>query len=133
MALTLSKNAFAGVKTSEVVYTGNPYTPEVPESVTISADTLYKGTDYTVEYTNNTNAGLATITITSKPGSNYTFETINKTFTIKKAQIRFEAKQLREAVCRQCSVYCKGRRLLLHLRRQRARCRAEGPDRTGSR
>ena len=81
------ENAFAGVKTSEVVYTGNPYTPEVPESVTISADTLYKGTDYTVEYTNNTNAGLATITITSKPGSNYTFETINKTFTINKVQI----------------------------------------------
>ena len=85
------ENAFAGVKTSEVVYTGNPYTPEVPESVTIGADTLVKGRDYTVEYTNNTNAGLATITITSKPGSNYTFKTINKTFTIKPKQIKINS------------------------------------------
>ena len=87
------ENAFAGVKTPEVVYTGNPYTPEVPESVKIGADTLVKGRDYTVEYTNNTNAGLATITITSKPGSNYTFETITKTFTIKPKQIKINSSQ----------------------------------------
>ena len=85
------EDAFAGVQTPEVVYNGNPYTPEVPESVTIGADTLVKGRDYTVEYTNNTNAGLATITITSKPGSNYTFETINKTFTIKPKQIKINS------------------------------------------
>lgn len=43
------------------------------------ATTLKKGTDYTVSYTNNTNAGTATLTITGK--GNYT-GTNSKNFTI---------------------------------------------------
>ena len=82
---------FASVDTTDKDYTGNAYTPAVPETVTIDlATTLEKGKDYTVTYGENTNAGTnaGTITIAPVPGSNYTFETINKTFTIKPKQIK---------------------------------------------
>ena len=78
------------VDLSDRVYNGNAYTPAVPEQVNIDlATTLEKGKDYTVEYTNNTNAGTAKIIIKSKPGSNYIFNTIEPHFTINKAQIKF--------------------------------------------
>ena len=59
-------------------YTGTAFEPEI--SVTDGTKTLVEGTDYTVEYSNNTNAGTsAKATITGK--GNYT-GTIEKTFTI---------------------------------------------------
>ena len=58
-------------------YTGEAITPEV--TVTLGAKTLTKDTDYTVAYSDNTNAGTATVTITGK--GNYT-GTKTASFTI---------------------------------------------------
>ncbi len=64
-----------------VTYTGSAQTPAL--TVT-DGKALVKDTDYTVEYTNNTNAGTATATITGK--GNYT-GTASKTFTIQPKDI----------------------------------------------
>ena len=58
-------------------YTGSAITPNV--TVSYENDTLVKGTDYTVTYSNNINAGTATIKVTGI--GNYTGEII-KTFKI---------------------------------------------------
>ena len=63
-------------------YTGSALTPDV--TVKFGEKPLTKGTDYTVGYTNNTNAGTATVTITAAANSNYTGST-TKNFTIDKA------------------------------------------------
>ena len=64
-------------------YTGSNITPTPTVIVRLSRnDTQHKldaGTDYTVSYTNNVNAGTGTVTITGK--GNYT-GTVKKTFTI---------------------------------------------------
>lgn len=49
---------------SHYTYTGEPITPAI--SVAAGSATLRAGTDYTVEYADNTNAGTATMTITGK-------------------------------------------------------------------
>lgn len=62
-------------------YTGSPITP----TVTVKGDsgkTLVKDTDYTVEYSDNTNKGTATVTVKAKSGGNYTFSNVTKNFTI---------------------------------------------------
>ena len=61
-------------------YTGSAITPEI--TVTDGEKTLTLGTDYTVSYSDNTNAGTATAKITGK--GNYSGE-IEKTFVIGKA------------------------------------------------
>ena len=58
-------------------YTGKPITQNV--SVKLIDKTLKKGTDYTVSYKNNINAGTATITVTGI--GNYS-GTVSKTFRI---------------------------------------------------
>ncbi|MCD7840248.1 MAG: glycoside hydrolase family 25 protein [Erysipelotrichaceae bacterium] len=60
-------------------YTGSAIKPN--PTVTYNNHTLTKGTDYKVSYSNNINAGTATITIT---GINNYSGTISKTFTIQK-------------------------------------------------
>ena len=68
------------LNTSSYTYDGNKKTPTVTAK---DGDvTLIKETDYTVSYTNNVNAGTATVTITGK--GNYSGQ-VAKTFTIKKA------------------------------------------------
>ena len=62
------------------VYTGSPITPAV--SVTWNNTPLTKDTDYTLAYTDNTNAGTATVTVNGT--GNYT-GTKTATFTIEKA------------------------------------------------
>lgn len=47
---------------SSYTYTGNAITPDVV--VTMNGRTLNRGTDYTVTYSNNTNVGTATMTVT---------------------------------------------------------------------
>ena len=64
----------------EVTYNGSAFTPEV--KVTYDGKTLTAGSDYEVSYSDNTNAGLATVTV-SGMGS-YT-GTKTKTFRIRKA------------------------------------------------
>ena len=64
------------------IYTGSPITPAV--SVTLKNGTqLMKDRDYTLAYTNHTNAGTATVTVTGI--GNY-IDTAKKTFVISKAK-----------------------------------------------
>ena len=53
-----------------VLYTGEPVTPAL--KVSIGEAVLKAGQDYTVEYTDNVNAGTATATLTAAAGSGYT-------------------------------------------------------------
>ena len=77
-----------------VDYNGKKHEPAVTEeTITIGDSTLERGKDYTVTYGENTNAGTGTITIAPVPGSNYTFNTINKTFTINPVQIKITSSQ----------------------------------------
>ncbi len=66
--------------TTGYTYDGTAKTPSV--AVTSSGLTLTQGTDYTVSYSNNQNAGTATATITGT--GNYT-GSVTRTFTISKA------------------------------------------------
>ena len=69
------------VEGKSFTYTGSPITPAV--SVTVKNGTqLIEGTDYTLAYTNHTNAGTATVTVTGI--GNY-IGTAKKTFVISKA------------------------------------------------
>ena len=61
-------------------YTGSPITPAV--SVTLKNTQLVEGRDYTLAYTDHTNAGTATVTVTGI--GNY-IGTAKKTFVISKA------------------------------------------------
>lgn len=51
-------------KIADQTYTGKAITPAV--TVTLDGKTLKKGTDYTVEYSNNIEIGKATVTVTGK-------------------------------------------------------------------
>lgn len=73
--------ADVAVEGKSFTYTGSPITPAV--SVTLKNGTqLIKGTDYTLAYTDHTNAGTATVTVTGI--GNY-IGTAKKTFVISKA------------------------------------------------
>ena len=67
-----------------VTYNGQAQTPAV--TVKDGETELTLGTDYTVAYSNNVNAGTATVTITAVESSNYS-GTTTKNFTIQKADI----------------------------------------------
>ena len=74
--------ADVAVEGKSFTYTGSPITPAV--SVTLKNGTqLIEGTDYTLAYTNHTNAGKATVTVTGI--GNYT-GTSTRTFVISKAK-----------------------------------------------
>ena len=83
---TISKGdlsaASVSVSPSSYVYDGNAKTPAV--TVKMGNKTLTAGTDYSVQYTNNTNAGTATVTVTG--AGNYT-GTKTASFTISKADL----------------------------------------------
>ena len=70
-----------------VTYNGSAQTPSV--TVKDGSTTLTNGTHYTVAYSNNTNAGTATVTVTGK--GNYT-GTKSANFTINKAALTITAK-----------------------------------------
>ena len=74
-ARAMSDTSVANV--SSQTYTGNGISP-LP-TITYNNKTLKKDTDYTLSYSNNINAGTATITITGK--GNFT-GTTSKTFSI---------------------------------------------------
>jgi hypothetical protein len=80
-----AKEGFSAVLEDNVYsysYTGSAITPAV--KATNNGLTLTEGTDYTVKYSNNTNAGTATVTVTGK-GSYSGSEPIN--FEIRKQDI----------------------------------------------
>ena len=68
--------------TTSYIYDGTEKKP--PVTVKDGSKTLTSGTDYTVSYSNNKNAGTATVTVTGK--GNYK-DTATKTFTISKKSI----------------------------------------------
>ena len=72
-----------------IALTGNrTYTgAEIKPAVTVKdGETKIPASEYTVEYSNNTNAGTATVTITDKDGGNYTVSG-DTTFEIEKATV----------------------------------------------
>lgn len=70
----------------DVIYTGNPHTPTPTVTAVVGGETvtLVKDRDYTLSYTNNTNAGQATVTIT---GLSPFTGTIEKKWNINPADI----------------------------------------------
>ena len=48
-------------------------------------ETIIPATEYTVSYTDNINAGTATVTVTAKKGGNYDFGSVSKKYTILQA------------------------------------------------
>ena len=71
-----------------LTYNGKAQTPKV--TVKDGETTLVENTDYTLSYSNNTNAGTATVTITAAENSKYSGK-ITKTFTINKAKLTITA------------------------------------------
>lgn len=69
-------------------YTGEAITPEPTVTLKSGGAALKKGTDYTVSYANNTEPGIATVTITG--AGTYT-GIIEKTFTINAVDINIES------------------------------------------
>ncbi len=74
------------VTLSQTSYTYDGYAKKPSVTVKDGSKTLTSGTDYTVSYSNNTNVGTATVTVTGK--GNYT-GSVNKTFTIKSTKEEF--------------------------------------------
>jgi len=77
-ALTTVDGTYNGAeqKTASVTFTGM-----------VGVETMVEGTDYTVSYENNLNAGTAKFIVEPKAGSNYTFEKAEKTFEIAQAAL----------------------------------------------
>lgn len=71
-------------------YTGKQITPDV--TVTIDGKTLTAGTDYTIAYGDNVNAGTDAGSVTVRAKGNYGFAAVVKKFTIEKAdpELSFE-------------------------------------------
>ena len=72
------------ITTENIVYTGNEIEPSIV--VKDNDGNVIPDSEYTVSYSNNTNAGEGTITITNKNGGNYIVNG-NKTFTINKKEV----------------------------------------------
>ncbi len=68
---------------ADATYTGVAVTPDV--TVVKDGVAYTKDTDYTVSYSDNTNAGMATVTVTPKEGSLLLGSAVEKKFTIAKA------------------------------------------------
>ncbi len=69
-----------------VTYSGQAQTPD--PAITFNDMTLVKGTDYLIGYTNNVNAGTATVTVT---GIGFYSGNASKTFTIQKKALTVTA------------------------------------------
>lgn len=72
---------------AEQTFTGSGLAPAVTVNATgtIGEYALVIGTDYTVTYSDNVNAGTAAATVSPAANGNYTFTVVEKTFTIGKA------------------------------------------------
>jgi hypothetical protein len=83
---TMNNKDITEVAIDPVTFTGDPLTPK--PVIKDGDKTLIEGTDYTVSYSSNTDAGTATITITGI--GNYS-GTVEFTFTIEKADATMTA------------------------------------------
>ena len=81
-------------------YTGKAHTPGI--TAVYEGKTLRQGTDYTLSYKNNVNAGTATITVTGKGNfkdsisSTFTIEKAKQNITVKAKKITLKAKDLKK-------------------------------------
>ncbi len=70
----------------DYTYTGSAIAPAY--TVEITKGGLRLGDDqYTVEFSDNTNAGTGKIIVKAKDGGNYSFDAVNQTFTIKRKDV----------------------------------------------
>ena len=90
------------VSQSAYTYTGKAITPTV--TITDGANTLKKGTDYTLTYSNNTNAGTAKVTATGK--GSYT-GSLAAEFTIKKTSQKVTASVSPSSIEKGCKAAIK--------------------------
>ena len=88
----VGKLSFATIDVPAQTYTGKALTPA---TVTFDGKTLVKDTDYTVEYSSNTNVGTATVTINGT--GNYT--------GTKTAEFKINAKKITPAVTLSTTTY----------------------------
>ena len=74
-------------------YTGRAISPEIRPTFVgaVNGHAPAEGVDYEVKISNNVNAGTATVEVKPKDGGNYTFTTVNKTFTILPADLTISA------------------------------------------
>lgn len=87
--------AKATISVADQLYTGKPLTPEV--TVTVDGQTLTAGSDYTVEYVNNTSRGTATVKVEGKgscEGTATATFTIGNRLKLSQAQVAPIADQL---------------------------------------
>ena len=84
-----AKSVAATVELSQDSYTYDG-TAKEPSVTVKDGETVIDSSEYTVTYTNNTNAGTATVTVTDKTGGNYTVSG-STTFTINKAALTITA------------------------------------------
>lgn len=90
----LVQNPTITLAESEYTYTGSAITPEV--SSVMDGETPIDASEYTVSYSNNTNAGTATVTITDNAGGDYIVYG-STTFTINPASVTLTANSGTEA------------------------------------
>ena len=83
LVINTSNQVTVEVSPTSYTYDGNAKTPTVTAKDSLTGKTI-QASDYTVSYSNNTNAGTATASITFKSGKNYT-GTYKANFTINKA------------------------------------------------
>ena len=80
---SITPEVTVNVPSGGYTYDGSAKTP----GVTVKDGTTAIGADqYDVAYANNTNAGTAKVTVTAKTGSNYSWTTVEKPFSIAKAE-----------------------------------------------
>ena len=75
----------------KVTYNGSEHKPTVTVKV---GETVVPASEYDVSYSDNTNAGTAKVTVTDKTGGNYSFDSLEKTFTIEKVKLTIAPKSV---------------------------------------
>lgn len=93
VSYSVNKNtAVPDVTLSAETFTYDGKAKEPTAAVVLGGKTLELNRDYEIAYSNNTNAGTASITITSK--GNYGFNEVKRDFTINKAKINVKPKDI---------------------------------------
>ncbi len=98
----------ASITVNAQTYTGKPIKPAI--AVKLNGNTLKAGTDYTVQYSNNTNVGTATVKVTGI--GNYTGKP-SKTFRIDKASNPLTIKKVGDVKVKLSAIKKKSRTVAL--------------------
>ncbi|MBD5508484.1 MAG: BspA family leucine-rich repeat surface protein [Lachnospiraceae bacterium] len=96
VTLSLTKaNTVITLPGNNPVYNSGQHTPRMEVKLTQSGTVLNAGTDYTVSYKNNINAGTATVVV---KGMGIYSGTVEKSFTIDKSKVKIRVKDTTIAV-----------------------------------